>query len=83
MPNHGLVKVVTRPRYGKLVPRRESIVATRGRHADTSHCVPLKVNGFQVYYRSERGFRGRDSFTIEVTWGARRNEIDHYTVSVE
>ena len=82
LPHHGVVKVVTRPKHGKLVPRQAGIVATRGRHASNAHCLPLKVNGFQVYYTPGRAFRGTDSFTIEVTWG-RLSEMDHYTVLVE
>lgn len=83
--NHGVVKVMTKPKNGKLMSRDVSsiIEVSRKNPERTSHCRGRSIRGFQVDYRSNQGFTGTDTFQIEVTFGKRKPEIDNYTVTVK
>jgi hypothetical protein len=81
-PAHGVVKVLTKPRHGRLFPSKGNITVTRSRFAEYAHCIGMKINGFKVEYRSTPGYHGTDSFTIEAAWGTANREVDHYTVTV-
>jgi hypothetical protein len=83
--NSGVVRVITKPLHGKLSTRvvnaeiRSSRFSSRGR----SRCQGTPIKAFQVEYRSVRGFRGVDTFTLEPTFGNGRQDTDIFTVTVE
>ena len=78
----GVVRVVTKPEYGRL--SRERVVATmktQGRSLDT-HCNGVTIPGLQIQYTSARGFRGIDRFTLERTLPNGRVDVDSFTMEV-
>jgi hypothetical protein len=79
----GIVRVVSKPQHGKLIPSvvDASIKQNRFNLSDTS-CVGKTIKGFQVEYQSAPGYRGTDSFTIEATY-EKRQALDVYMITVE
>lgn len=83
-PNTGVVKVATRPQHGKLTPSQVSAVARQNRFSTYGTvCLGKTMPGFRVTYTSAPGYRGTDSFAIEVIYGNRQPILDTYTVIVE
>jgi hypothetical protein len=83
-PNTGVVKVATRPQHGKLTPRKVTAVARQNRFSSYGTvCLGKSMPGFEVDYTSTPGYRGTDSFAIEVIYGNRNPILDTYTVTVE
>jgi hypothetical protein len=83
----GVVKVVTKPQHGKLTPSQVVDTVTISRLNPSSPCIGTRQRGFRVDYTSDPGYRGVDSFVLEVTFGRRRpltpTVSDTYTVNVE
>ncbi|KIZ41287.1 MULTISPECIES: hypothetical protein [Rhodopseudomonas] len=77
----GVIRVVTKPQHGRLIPGREVSTLKRNRFNPEDACVGAQLNGFRVNYRSEPGYRGEDSFVIEYTL-PRRSVTDYFTVIV-
>ncbi len=83
-PNSGVVKVASKPQHGKLTPERTSAVARQNRFSTyATSCLGKTMPGFKVVYTSSPGYRGPDSFTIEVIYGTRTPITDVYSVTVE
>ena len=83
-PNAGVVKVATKAQHGKLTPSRVSAVARQNRFSSYGTvCLGKTMPGFRVTYTSTPGYRGPDSFAIEVIYGNRQPILDTYTVTVE
>ena len=83
-PNSGVVKVATKPQHGKLTPRRITAVARHNRFSSYgTACLGKSMPGFEVDYTSVPGYRGMDSFAIEVIYGNRNPILDTYMVTVE
>jgi hypothetical protein len=80
----GVVKVISKPSHGVIIPSevQSTINASRVRPELTAHCVGKPTNGFRVDYTSERGFKGADYFVLQFTYG-RQVDIDHFTVNVQ
>jgi predicted transcriptional regulator len=77
-------RVATKPQHGKLTPSRVSAVARQNRFSSYSTaCLGKTMPGFRVTYISTPGYRGPDSFAIEVIYGNRQPILDTYTVTVE
>jgi hypothetical protein len=83
--NKAVVRVLTKPQHGKLTPQEvETRIGTNRRDPGTiTQCTGKPTTGFRVSYQSASGFRGADSFTIEVTFGNRVPELDSYTITVK
>jgi hypothetical protein len=79
----GVVKVVTKPQHGRLTPSQVNGPIRHNRFRASDPCIGKIIRGFQVEYRSVPGYRGIDSFVIEVTFGKRAPITDTYTISVE
>lgn len=84
-PEIGVVKVLAKPQHGKLTPEETAgTIRTRGRrHPGPAACIGKPTPLFKVYYISEPGFRGGDSFKIEVTYRGRPPDVDTFTVDVK
>jgi hypothetical protein len=78
----GVVKVVTKPQHGKLVSGTVASKISRNRLGGRNQCLGKPILGFEVKYTSRAGFRGTDSFTIDVIYGSRAPITDSYIVSV-
>jgi hypothetical protein len=78
----GIVRVVSKPRHGKLIPSEEDGTIRRNRFKpDDLTCVGKPIKVFKVYYQSDTGFHGQDRFTIEATY-SKRQVLDVYNVTV-
>jgi hypothetical protein len=79
----GIVKVISKPSHGKLVPSQVAsrVVWTRVTADGSTPCKGMPVQGFRVDYTSTPGFRGVDTFVLQFTYG-NHVDIDHFTVSV-
>lgn len=81
--NGGVVKVLKKPAHGTLFSRDIASHINKSRTAGSTHCHGVPIKGFQVNYRSAAGFRGIDTFTIEVVFGNSRSDTDYFTVMVQ
>src|SRR5258708_7454242 len=63
--NKGVVKVLSKPEHGTLMPSEVDAVIQRNRFRAQDPCIGKPMKGFKVDYQSEPGFRGTDSFKIE------------------
>ena len=80
-----IVKVTSKPQNGKLsnTLTNTTIPVTRftGRPGP---CFGKPTKGFEVYYTPAKGFRGPDTFSLEISWPAvNRVESDVFSVSVQ
>jgi len=83
-PQVGTVRVLAKPQHGKLYPSRETITLKYNRFSPNStDCIGKRIPGFVVYYTSSPGFRGTDTFQIELTHPNRGADIDNFTVQVK
>jgi hypothetical protein len=83
-PNAGVVRVATKPQHGKLTPSKVAAVARQNRFSTyATVCLGRTMPGFRVVYTSTPGYRGADSFAIEVIYGGRSPIMDVYNVNVE
>ncbi len=78
----GVVKVLTKPRHGKLSTRIVDTVIGRPRTERKVDCSGLPSKGFQVSYTSDPGFHGTDNFSLDVKWKNLR-VVDRFTVAVQ
>ena len=78
LSSSGLVKVLTKPQHGKLMPRVMDYVIPRRGQA----CGGKLIQAFVVHYTPDRAFRGNDRFSLDVTYGNGEREVDNYTISV-
>jgi hypothetical protein len=80
----GVVQLLSKPQHGKLTTSETDVtLAGPNRFTGSMKCAGRPVHVFEVYYESNVGFHGADSFSIDATYGARRRVIDHYTVHVQ
>lgn len=78
----GVVRVVTKPEHGTLIPRQIDTTIGRDRfNPNDISCWGRPIKGFEVEYQSKPGFHGWDTFTIETTYG-KRQAIDVYLVTI-
>lgn len=80
----GLVKVVSKPQHGVVSHHFTNAHVDKDHYGRviTNKCAGAPIKGFEVDYRSVRGFHGTDTFTLEVTWNAGKRVIDNFTVNV-
>lgn len=81
--NGGVVKVLIKPRHGKLTNRIVDTTVPPNRTGMDNRCLGKPIKGFQVDYTSIPGFHGTDTFTLEVTSGGGKTFQDDYTVIVQ
>jgi hypothetical protein len=82
--NFGIVKVTAKPSHGRLTNHIVRKMIQRSRFAvNPMHCSGAITKGFQVDYRSAAGFRGVDTFALEMRFGSGRVGTDMFTVFVQ
>jgi hypothetical protein len=80
----GVVKLVSKPQHGRLITREvETVITVPNRFNGKASCMGKSMRVFSVDYKSNAGYRGFDSFTIDATYSKRRRVIDHYKISVQ
>ncbi len=79
----GIVKVVSKPLHGKLIPVHVASRIPHNRMGSNDSCFGKPAPGFEVRYTASAGFHGTDSFVIEVTYGNQAPVTDSYSVSVQ
>jgi hypothetical protein len=82
LPEGGVVKVLAKPQHGKLSSSREIITLRRDRFTSRTDCIGKQLPGFVVHYTSVPGFRGTDTFQIELTHPRSGSDVDTFTVNV-
>lgn len=82
-PRGGIVKVLTKPQHGTLRPRHVNRPIGRGRYDGATACFGKPGKGFEVWYQSSAGYRGQDTFSIEVDYKFRPPDLDEFIVIVE
>lgn len=83
--NGGQVKLLTKPQHGKLTTRTvdSRIRINRFARGGGTPCTGQPIKAFEVNYRSNPGYRGPDSFTIEMTTGNGQRDVDTYMINVQ
>jgi hypothetical protein len=79
----GVVNLVTRPQHGRVSPRKGIVPTPPDRLFGITKCYGKPIMGFHVYYTSAPGFRGTDSFTIEVKYEQYPTQVDTFTITVQ
>lgn len=78
----GVVKVLKKPKYGRLSNETKMGIIRRSRTSANPPCKGHPVGTFRVYYTSNPGFRGHDMFELEITNWRGRQRIDTYSITV-
>jgi len=76
------VNVVTGPSHGVLVPRVVSRTIKRGTRGSTQ-CFGQPIKALEILYKSRPGYRGADTFVIDVIYGAGFRDTNTYTVTIK
>ncbi|MCB1462413.1 MAG: hypothetical protein KDJ90_08295 [Nitratireductor sp.] len=76
------IDIVRKPAHGKISPRPKSGKIPRPKiSSGGDHCVGRPLKGWSVFYTSQRGYRGTDSFTVRMSIGG-SSKLFNYTVNV-
>jgi hypothetical protein len=79
----GVVKVVSPPQHGTI--SRGLVDWTIGesrREGGTDQCFGKPIKALAVTYKSEAGYHGTDTFTLDATFRA-YHDVDTFTVTVQ
>jgi hypothetical protein len=81
----GVVKVSVKPQHGKLSNRIiDTIIPGVHRFGASGQCQGQSTKGFAVYYTPASGFRGTDTFTLDISWPhSGKQAMDTYAVTVQ
>lgn len=80
----GVVKITVKPQHGKLTNRVIDTTIPNSRFGSSGQCYGKPTKGFAIFYAAPRGFRGTDSFTLDVSWPAiSRQATDTYAINVQ
>jgi hypothetical protein len=78
------LNIVTKPTHGVLIPRVVPHRISVSRFGSVGHCYGKPIKALQIEYRSMPGFKGMDTFSLDVVFGFQgRHDTDNYTVTVE
>ena len=78
------MNVTTKPAHGVLTARIVPHTITTSRFGTVRNCTGRPIKALAIEYRSTPGFRGTDSFVIDVVFGWQsRRDTDNYTVTVD
>ena len=80
----GVVKVSVKPQHGKLTNRIiEATIPGVHRFGTSGQCSGQSTKGFAVFYTPASGFRGTDTFTLDISWPhSGRQATDTFAVTV-
>jgi hypothetical protein len=81
-PGSGVVKVLTKPAHGTLSHTDDVSAPNHNRFRANDGCVGRLMKGFRLQYRSEAGYRGTDSFSVEVLFPGKPRTVDNFSVIV-
>lgn len=76
------VDVVSGPRHGKVTPKVEIQRITSAQIGSMGACKGKKTKAVAVYYRSKRGYRGRDRFRVRMSLAGSRPVFYTYNINV-
>lgn len=80
----GVVKISVKPQRGKLSNRVIDTTIPNSRFGSSGECLGKPTKGFAIFYAAPGGFRGTDSFTLDVSWPAiGRQATDTYSIIVQ
>jgi len=76
--------VTSAPKNGSVAPMFVNSTIPPGRKYGASPCTGKPIKALRVMYTPKRGFKGTDTFTIDVTYFGTGDRTTHeYTVTVE
>jgi hypothetical protein len=79
-----VVTVLTKPQHGRLSNRPYPTTIGLSRFGASGQCYGTPTTGFAVYYTPVKGFRGADSFTLDISWPAiMKQATDTFVVNVQ
>lgn len=78
------MNVINKPAHGVLTARIVPHTITTSRFGTVRNCAGKPIKALAIDYRSKPGFKGTDTFVIDVVFGWQgRRDTDTYTVTVE
>jgi hypothetical protein len=82
--NGGVVRLLSRPQHGRVLPQKTLRMFREPIRRDQvkGPCWGRSYLAFVISYRSEPGFRGIDTFSVQVTLGNGSSYIDYYNLNV-
>lgn len=80
----GVVKILVKPQHGKLSSRPIDTAIPSSRFGSSGQCYGKPTKGFGIFYAAPGGFRGTDTFTLDISWPAiSKQATDTYSISVQ
>lgn len=81
---HGVVKVAAKPQHGRLSNKLIDTTIGYSRFGAVGQCYGKPTKGFAVLYTPERGYRGSDSFSFDISWPViNRQANDTFAITVQ
>lgn len=65
------IDVVNKPRHGSLSHRFVTETIRKASIGGVRNCYGKKVRALAIYYKSDRGYRGSDSFSVRISVGGK------------
>lgn len=65
------IDVVGKPRHGTLSHRFVTETIRKASIGGVKNCYGKKVRALALYYKSKRGYRGSDSFSVRISTGGK------------
>lgn len=82
--NGGTVQLLTKPQHGKVTPTTARRMFHRAINGATRCTGGARLyQAFVIYYKSNPGYRGTDTFSIQIHLGNGRIWSEYFNVSVE
>ena len=79
-----VAKLAVPPQHGKMSHHTTPATIPVSRFGGRDHCYGQPTTGFAIMYTSSPGYRGTDSFTLNVDWPAiTRHSVDTFAIIVQ
>jgi hypothetical protein len=74
--------VSVQPAHGTLIPHTSMETIRTARFGEVGSCAGKQHKALQIDYKSDAGFHGTDSVTIDIVFGSKRHDVDHFSITV-
>ena len=79
----GTVKVISQPQHGTITNHLiDAQIGVSRRKGGPDQCFGRPIKALAVFYKSQPGYHGIDSFSLDATFDAYR-DVDTFTINVQ
>ena len=76
------ISISKRPAHGKASPKVVRSRISQAQVGSAGKCIGKPIRGLAIYYRSKRGYRGSDRFTVRMKVRGQQAVFFHYNINV-